>query len=193
VAARIRRHPGSLVCDAETVADLATVAAAAHELPVVLAGSAGLATALAARLSSAAPRSVPRPRRPVLVVAGSRHPATRAQLVRLEARGISGVWPPDPEGALDGDREAILGGLATTTRERLARATPGTLLLTGGETAYSVCRAIEAFGIALDGELEPGLAVGRLLGGRFAGLTVVTKAGGFGDPETLVRLHEASR
>jgi uncharacterized protein YgbK (DUF1537 family) len=191
VATRIRRHPGALVCDAETAADLATMAAAVDELPVVPAGSAGLATALAARLSSLAPVPVPRPHPPVLVVAGSRHPATRAQLAQLEARGISGIWPPDPEGARDGDRQASLRALATATRERLARGAPGTLLLTGGETAYSVCRAIEAIGIALDGVFEPGLAVGRLLGGPFAGLTVVTKAGGFGDPETLVRLHEA--
>jgi uncharacterized protein YgbK (DUF1537 family) len=125
------------------------------------------------------------------VVAGSRHPATQDQLARLEARGVSGVWLPDPEGALDGDREAILRALAARVRERLARGAAATLLLTGGETAYSVCRAIEATGIALDGQLEPGLATGRLLGGPFAGLTVVTKAGGFGDPETLVRLHEA--
>src|SRR3972149_3085955 len=57
--------------------------------------------------------------------------------------------------------------------------------LTGGETAYSVCRALGADGIALAGEVEPGLAIGTLLGGPFAGLAVITKAGGFGDPETL--------
>jgi D-threonate/D-erythronate kinase len=191
VAARIARHAGSLVCDAETEADLAVLAAAAGDLPVVLAGSAGLAAAVAARLSRAAPRSAPAPRSPLLVVAGSAHPVTRAQLARLEARGVSGVWPPDPGGARDGDREAMVRALAEAARARLARGAPGTLLLTGGETAYSVCRAIEATGIALDGEVEPGLAVGRLLGGPFAGLAVVTKAGGFGDPETLARLHEA--
>jgi hypothetical protein len=36
------------------------------------------------------------------------------------------------------------------------------------------------------------VAIGRLLDGPFDGLTVLTKAGGFGDPDTLVRLHEAA-
>jgi D-threonate/D-erythronate kinase len=191
VAARIARHAGSLVCDAETEADLAIVAAAAGTLPVLLAGSAGLADAVAARLAPASHRPVPAPRSPLLVVAGSRHPTTRAQLGRLDAQGIAGIRASDLAGDREGDRAAVLCALAAATRERLERGLPGTLLLTGGETAYSVCRAIGATGIALDGEFERGLAMGRLLGGPFAGLTVVTKAGGFGDPETLLRLHDA--
>ncbi|MGH7267274.1 MAG: nucleotide-binding domain containing protein, partial [Candidatus Rokuibacteriota bacterium] len=71
-----------------------------------------------------------------------------------------------------------------------ARGGPATLLLTGGETAASVCRALGATGLALRGELEPGLAVAALADGPFAGLVVVTKAGGFGDAETLARIHE---
>ena len=72
-------------------------------------------------------------------------------------------------------------------------ARPGTLLLTGGETAVAVCRALETASLRLDGEVEPGLARGALLDGPFAGLAVVTKAGGFGDPDTLVRVWEACR
>src|SRR5439155_360940 len=63
----------------------------------------------------------------------------------------------------------------------------------GGETAVSVCRILEATGFRLDGEVEPGLARGALLDGPFAGLAIVTKAGGFGDPDTLVRVWEACR
>jgi uncharacterized protein YgbK (DUF1537 family) len=72
-------------------------------------------------------------------------------------------------------------------------ARPGTLLLAGGETAVSVCGTLEATGFRLDGEVEPGLARGALLDGPFAGLAIVTKAGGFGDPDTLVRVWEACR
>lgn len=195
VAARLRAWTDAggraLVCDAETDADLAVLAPAAEELPVLLAGSAGLAAALAARLSPPMPRRRAAPRGPLLVVAGSAHPATRSQLARLEAQGIGGIWPPDAAGAPAGHREAVIRALAEATRRRLEREVPGTLLLTGGETAYAVCRALGASGIALGGELEPGLAVGVLLGGPFDGLSVVTKAGGFGDPETLVRVLEA--
>jgi uncharacterized protein YgbK (DUF1537 family) len=68
---------------------------------------------------------------------------------------------------------------------------PGALLLTGGETAVAVCRALGASGLQLTGELEPGLAVGALLDGPFEGLAVVTKAGSFGDTETFARVREA--
>ena len=50
VAARLARISGCLVCDAETDADLAILAAAADETSALLAGSAGFASALAARM-----------------------------------------------------------------------------------------------------------------------------------------------
>ena len=49
----------------------------------------------------------------------------------------------------------------------------GRILLTGGETAVAVCRALETAGLRLDGEVEPGLARGALLDGPFAGLAIV--------------------
>lgn len=192
VAARLGRDAASLVCDAETDADLALLAEAVEGLPALLAGSAGLAAALAARMPAEHRPDRPRPRRPLLVVAGSAHPVTRAQVARLRARGSSGVLTAPAEAAASpGAREAIVRRLADAARQAIERAPPGTLLLTGGETAYSVCRALGAAGIALAGEVEPGLAIGALLGGPFAGLTVITKAGGFGDPATLARLDEA--
>lgn len=211
VAARLARSTGSLVSDAESDADLAVLATAIEGLPVLLAGSAGFATALAARLTGVAPQPAVHPRRPLFVVSGSAHPATRAQVARLETRGFPGTWlgseaagdrlPPDgaflaahPEPANTDDprRGAMAVRLAEATRQRLERGAPRTLLLTGGETAYSVCRALGVTGIALAGQVEPGLPIGALLGGPFAGLGVITKAGGFGDPDTLVRLYEGA-
>lgn len=62
------------------------------------------------------------------------------------------------------------------------------LFLTGGDTAFQVLRAISAWGMRLLAELEPGIPVGTLIGGLLPGLPVVTKAGAFGDEETLVRV-----
>jgi uncharacterized protein YgbK (DUF1537 family) len=210
----------TLVADAETDADLAAVASAVVDGSCLLAGSAGLAAALAARLG---PGGRPEPggpaavlQRPLLVVAGSLHPATRLQLEGLVARGVGGVWlregdagdPPGPR-APDGDwfvashppepgpaigaREAMAARLAAVARGALSVRPDRfrTLLLTGGETAVAVCRALEAPGIRLVGELERGLAVGRLARGPWQGLPVVTKAGGFGSADTLVRIWEA--
>ncbi|MBI3457512.1 MAG: four-carbon acid sugar kinase family protein [Candidatus Rokubacteria bacterium] len=211
VATRLARSTGSLVCDAESDADLAVLATATEGIPSLLAGSTGFATALAARLTGVSAQPAARPRRPLLVVSGSAHPATRAQMARLETRGLPGTWLgsetaddrlapggaflaayPEPANTDTPGREAMAVRLAEATRQRLERDAPRTLLLTGGETAYSVCRALGVTGIALAGQVEPGLAIGALLGGPFAGLGVITKAGGFGDPDTLVRVYEGA-
>ncbi len=57
------------------------------------------------------------------------------------------------------------------------------LVLTGGDTAVRVARSLGATSILLEGEIEAGVPVGALIGPR--PYRVVTKAGGFGGPDTL--------
>jgi uncharacterized protein YgbK (DUF1537 family) len=61
------------------------------------------------------------------------------------------------------------------------------MFLTGGDTAVHVIRAVGARGLRLESELEAGVPATRLIGGAQDGLPVVTKAGAFGDEQTLVR------
>jgi uncharacterized protein YgbK (DUF1537 family) len=61
-------------------------------------------------------------------------------------------------------------------------------VLTGGETALRVARRLGAVGIRLEEEVGPGIPVGTLIGP--SPYRVVTKAGGFGEPDTLVRVVE---
>ena len=61
--------------------------------------------------------------------------------------------------------------------------------MTGGATAVGVARRLGATGILLGGEVEAGVPVGTLIGPR--PYPVVTKAGGFGGPDTLVGAVEA--
>ena len=63
----------------------------------------------------------------------------------------------------------------------------------GGETAGTLVEAFGARGIWLCDELEPGVPLGNLAGGEFDGLPIATKAGGFGSPDTLVRMTDALR
>ncbi|HEY7141750.1 MAG TPA: four-carbon acid sugar kinase family protein [Methylomirabilota bacterium] len=197
VTARLERFAGAggraVVADAETGADLSTVVEAARDRPVLLAGSAGLATALAARESSP-DASIRRtlPRRPLVVVAGSPHPATRLQLSRLGRReSLDVLAPPDDEGiGSTARRRAMVARLAEAARDRIEHARFGSLLLTGGETAITVLRALGASGLRLAGEIEPGIALATLVGGPFDGLVAMTKAGGFGDADALVRVWE---
>lgn len=62
------------------------------------------------------------------------------------------------------------------------------LVLTGGDTAVHVARSLGARGIRVDGEIEPGVPVGNLISDP--PYRVITKAGGFGMPETLLRAQK---
>jgi uncharacterized protein YgbK (DUF1537 family) len=66
----------------------------------------------------------------------------------------------------------------------------GALLLTGGDTALLVCRWLGVTGISVQGEIVPGLAWGRIVGGAANSLPVCTKPGGFGDERSLVTAVE---
>jgi uncharacterized protein YgbK (DUF1537 family) len=68
---------------------------------------------------------------------------------------------------------------------------PGVLVLAGGATARLVCERLGAHGVRLSGELQPGVPFGQLQGGRWDGVDVVTKAGGFGTPDTLLDVVHA--
>jgi len=61
------------------------------------------------------------------------------------------------------------------------------LILTGGDTAMTTINALEANGICILGEVEAGVPAVTITGGRWGGLRVVTKAGAFGDDQTLTR------
>jgi uncharacterized protein YgbK (DUF1537 family) len=180
-----------LVADAESDTDLGLLAGAAEGAGVLLAGSAGLATALAARLAPGRPRSTAPPRVPgrVLVVAGSPHPATRAQVARIEGRpGVEVLVPPAADAAADPlQRREAARALAARARAAIERHRPRLLVLSGGDTAIAVLEAVGARGLRLRGELEPGLALATLHGGPLDGLLAVTKAGAFGDADALVR------
>ena len=115
-----RPGPALLVADAETDADLVTLAQAAVTSHVrLMCGSAGLARALADVLVAYAdrqgvparktptPQAMPRPGGPGLVVAGSRHPRTARQVNFAQQRGTV-VLRPHPA-FLSADVKAVQG------------------------------------------------------------------------------------
>ena len=61
------------------------------------------------------------------------------------------------------------------------------LILIGGDTAIKLYRNLQAAAIRVEGEVQPGVPHGRWVGGRLDGHPVVTKAGGFGQADTLIR------
>ncbi|GFN21701.1 four-carbon acid sugar kinase family protein [Thermanaeromonas sp. C210] len=103
-----------------------------------------------------------------------------------EAGGADNV---ETEGASP-QSKAVAGVLAEIARRVVAGGRVRSLVVTGGDTAVHICRALGARGIDLDTELLPGIPLGRLLGGMADDLPVVTKAGGFGPPDAFVRVVE---
>lgn len=67
------------------------------------------------------------------------------------------------------------------------------IILTGGSVASNACKIMGAKGTIIEDEVLPGIPVGRLLGGKRDGLRVVTKAGGFGDENAIVKAIECLR
>lgn len=198
--------PHPLVPDTGTDADLDAALGSALAGPApLLVGAAGLAAAVA-RLLGGEPT---RPRHiagPVLFAIGSRDPVTMAQVAALEQGGAPVTLAPDgrcpPGGAgivrlvagTDGAFDAASAGarFAAGIADRVAAGGLGSLLACGGETADAILGALGVGVLELDGEILPGVPVSTMLdGGR--SLHLVTKSGGFGDPDTLASVLGAAR
>lgn len=98
---------------------------------------------------------------------------------------------PPPATRISPERAAAgLASLAELATEIVRTGPVDGLFLSGGDTAAAFLRASGGEAIELQREILPGLVLGRRIGGMADGLPVVTKAGAFGDEQTLVTLYE---
>ena len=206
-----------IVCDAETDADLerAVRSLLLRRRPLLLAGSTGLARALRRVLATEHGGRLrtgpPSPGLGVLVVAGSAHPATRAQIERAAARGflapleVAGGEVAEAVGleagsilgtggtvALLAPREvtpersgAVLTALRRAALAALSRTRPSGLVLIGGETAFQVLEGLGHPPLQVEARLCPLVVRARLRSGAYGGLVVVTKGGSTGSDTLL--------
>jgi uncharacterized protein YgbK (DUF1537 family) len=211
----LEQHRGALIAaDAETDADLASLAAATLAVPGTLAaGAAGLGRALARALGLAAPPARLPAGSARLVVVGSLHPASRAQVDDLARGGVAvvtvdaAVGDPAPAiealrrgrpavvtsatGTISGDlgaRAAMARLLARTAARVIESARPDLLAVTGGDTARALLEALRPRRFDLLGAPADGLALGTLALAAGDSLPLLTKAGGFGGPDLLTTL-----
>lgn len=105
------------------------------------------------------------------------HVLLRSCSVQIDANGVSGRIT---EGLARIARRVLES--FTQSKERIA------LVIAGGATASRVFLSLGVQGFEILGEVVDGIAIGRLVGDAFDGLTVVTKAGGFGDPNCFADL-----
>ena len=200
IAARLGRHAtGATIPDIDEQDDIdRALATVAHDLPV---GARGLAEALAKRLAPiAAAPPLPPISEPVLCVIGSTDPITARQVERLRA-AMDVTYIPAPDGEAPAHLPPLRGptvlhatrgsgatpaAVARRLGESVVRLAPSagaTLVLSGGATAQAVLRALGIGILALAGEAMPGVPIARA-----GGFTIITKSGGFGTPDALLRL-----
>lgn len=82
----------------------------------------------------------------------------------------------------------IVANLGRAAREIIDTACPDALIVIGGDTTGGVLAACGVHSICLQGELQPGTVSGRPVDGSIAGVLLVTRAGGFGDENSLSEL-----
>ncbi|EAX48753.1 type III effector Hrp-dependent outers [Thermosinus carboxydivorans Nor1] len=83
--------------------------------------------------------------------------------------------------------DIVAGALGEIGKGLASELTLAGMVLTGGDIAVSVCRALGAASLSVASEVAPGIPVGFLTGGLCDGLKVVTKAGAFGGEDALVK------
>jgi uncharacterized protein YgbK (DUF1537 family) len=161
--------------DAETDDDLRAIVAEWTGREVLWVGSAGLMSALMQGLERRE-RRAPKAEGPILFAVGSLSERSRDQVEALREAGV--------------ENELILVGESGALANEIARRREpiGGLVLTGGDTARAVLRALGIAALRVVGEVETGVPILVAEGSR---LPVVTKAGDFGDRETLVKCRSA--
>lgn len=184
IAAALDSGRTVLLCDTATQADLEAIVRVTEEISGLLyAGSAGLAQAIAGR-HAATVTATPLPKAErAMIVAGSDHPVTQLQLSVLDRERFDGtrlvrIWKRR-------DKARIVKNFQSHA--------PQALILTGGDTALLVVKALGAHSFILKGEFAPGIPWGIVQGGMAEGCTVVTKSGGFGVPAFFNDLLSALR
>jgi uncharacterized protein YgbK (DUF1537 family) len=215
VAAWFRGGTRFIVFDGDSDADLQTAVESCAGLrpePLWI-GSAGLARALACHFAGQGDGFRSRAARPdercatdgsVVLCIGTDHPATEEQLrvlslsrpVTLATADQSGT--PGAEQALrEGQIVLLRLDLGRTGEDFVRKFLAGMdgarirgLLLSGGDTASLVCRAVSARSIQLNAEIADGIPWGWFGGGLLDGLPIATKSGGFGSSDTLVTIAD---
>lgn len=173
----------------------------------LLVGASGLGVGLGQLLGGRPAPAAPDIDGPLLVVVGSHDPITLQQVeVALAGAAVNHIVSADgtlgspPSGPAlvqavvprDGNFAAAMQRFGRSIAELLRDGDYRSVLLSGGETAQTVLGALDIGCLEVLGEVLPGIAVTRAsLGERR--LAVLTKSGGFGTPQDILRLINMSK
>jgi uncharacterized protein YgbK (DUF1537 family) len=208
-----------IIPDVETEADLVAAVArmdAGGESWIPI-GSGALARPVAARMTKprmlAAPEAESVRAGPILMLCGSAHRINREQaavLARERGLAVYELRLDSPEREIPGmveklqrnvgttmlmaanpaDSKAVIRTFATVAAEIVGRSGVRRIFLTGGESAFAVCRTLKIETLRFQREIESGLSLSRGQGAAGSFLLAV-KPGAFGDLKTWVRAFDA--
>jgi len=130
---------------------------------------------------------------PEVVLQGAAAPEALEHAAAALAAGDLVLRLPAPDSRAAVDPQRLVSGLAEFVLRLAERVRLTGLFLSGGDTALAVLERLDATGVRLERELASGLGYGVLVGGLLAGRPVVTKAGSFGHPDTLVEVYRLLR
>ncbi|MGE0005345.1 MAG: four-carbon acid sugar kinase family protein [Parvibaculaceae bacterium] len=161
-------------------------------------GSGGLA----ATLAGAGPVISHPPIRGLIV--GTRHPVTRDQVERILAAGLA-VDAAEHAAAPGNGRPLLMApslsaSSAIDAERRLRASIPHidipepretSFLVTGGGTLSILLEAVAADFLECHGQVVTGVPVSRVRGGRWNGVTILSKSGGFGAGDLMLKLLRA--
>lgn len=178
----------ALIVDAECNRDieLATRGILDAPRPLICAGPAALAAALAAALGSERPINLALPSvRRCLVVNGSLHPASLQQMkLAIETGVFDEGWKAfDLQVGGSGRERALHAG--NRVREVLQTEPFEAIIVFGGDTAFGVHRALGSAPFHVTHEIMPGVPVAKS-----GDLIWITKAGGYGQPDILAEIRK---
>jgi D-threonate/D-erythronate kinase len=188
-----------VVVDARTTSDLDMLAArlATADHSVIMVGSGGLTAALG-RLWPVEPGSPATllPRRAasgVLVAVSSLHPVTREQVAQLCEHPSDQVKIMTATQAINVSAAEAAAELADRVAAELRAGYYLAAVLVGGDGAAAILRRLAADRLVVDSMISTGCANGTVVGGPADGLRLITKSGGFGQPDTLTRIVDRLR
>lgn len=183
-----------IVVDATTQSDLDQAVERQTDDRLLWAGSRALAESLAGSVVRLP--FVP----PAIVVIGTAHPSTRAQVClaqsQLDPAEEMGPIRSRPGRCLLIDPVPLSADAATTRAavfQAALRIDPAalderSLFVAGGETLSVVLSAVKARSLDCLGEIGPGLPLSIVRGGALDGCHLISKSGGFGAPDLLHRI-----
>jgi D-threonate/D-erythronate kinase len=188
-----------VVADARTTSDLDMLAAglAVADHSVIVVGSGGLSAALGRRwpVEPASPATwLPRRGTSVVLVAvSSLHPVTRQQVAQLREQSSDQVKIMTATQAVNISPAEAAVELADRVATELTTGHYLAAVLVGGDGAAAILRSLAADRVVVDSMISTGCPASTVVGGPADGLRLITKSGGFGQPDTLTRIVDRLR